>query len=326
MHDDRWQPVQAFLRERTSFVITSHVYPDGDAVGSQLALAGVLRQMGKKVMVADEHPVPAVFQFLDRRGTVRVFDAGIERRLARADAAFLLDAADPDRAGAVGEAIRRAGLPIACIDHHKTHASICDVNVIVPDAASTGELVYALARSLGTKLTPAIARAMMVALTTDTGWFRFPKTRGDQLRIAAELVDAGARPEALYAAVYESEGWQRMRLRQLVTATVQSAADGRIAWLYATEEMFRQTGATHEDCERFTEIPRELGDVQIILFFREADGKVKVSIRSKGPAIDGLARKHGGGGHALASGATVEGKLQDVMKSVLEDAVALLPA
>jgi phosphoesterase RecJ-like protein len=321
-----WQPVHSFIREHDSFVISSHVYPDGDAVGSQLGLAGVLRQLGKRVLVADDHPVPQVFRFLDRRGTVKVFDAGVARRIARADAALIVDVTELDRLGAVGKAIRDAGLPTACIDHHKTNAGEADVSVVRRDVASTGELIHSLAKSLGISLTPGMARALFVAVSTDTGWFRYSNTRADTLRAAAELVNAGARPDAIYAAVYESAGWQRMRLRQLVMQTVASAADGRIAWFYATEEMFREAGATHEDCERFTDIPRELGDVQVILFFREVDGQVKVSIRSKGPAVDGLARKYGGGGHALAAGATVEGELRAIMEKVLADAADLVSA
>jgi len=320
-----WKPVRAAIRRSRSVLITSHVFPDGDAVGSQLALAKTLRAMGKRVLLVSEHPVPKIYEFLDRRRSIKLYDHHLEPKVRKCDTAFVVDVGSLDRVGRVAHVIRKAKMTTVCIDHHRTNARFADVNLLDPACASTGELIYALAKALRTPVTPQTAACLFVALATDTGWFRFTNTKPDTLRTAAELVELGARPAALYSAVHESLGWPRMALMKCVLETLRSQCDGRIAYLYATDQMMRQTGAQHEDTEGFTNIPRVLGGVKLIFFFREADGKIKVSIRSKGgPPVDKLAKKHGGGGHAQAAGITMAGPLRSVMKTVLADARRLI--
>ena len=326
-HPDRpdWRGVRAFIDRHQSFLVTSHIFPDGDAVGSQLALAAALRTLGKKVLVVDEHPVPKIYEFLDRRRTAKVYDRKLDARIAKCDAAFVVDVSSLERVGELGGAIARAGLATACIDHHRTNAGEFGVNVIVPTAASTGELIYDLVLDLGVSVAPAIARAVFVAESTDTGWFRFPNTTPHAHRLAADLVERGVKPGQMYAAIHETVRWQRMNLMKLVLGTLHSACDGRIAYFYMTHDMLRESGATQEDAEDFTDIPRVLHSVKLILFFRETRGKIKISLRSKdGPSVVGIAKKHGGGGHAKAAGILMDGTLDAAIKTILADAKALL--
>jgi len=320
-----WQKVKSVIRRNGSFLLTTHVFPDGDAIGPQLALAQVLRKMGKKVLCVNEHPTPRIYRFLDPAGTVKTYSEELRARIEKCDVAFVLDVGTLERLGKVGDAIQRAGMKAVCIDHHKTNSHFADVNVVDRHVAATGELVHGLVKSLGVPVTPKVAAALFVAVATDTGWFRFSNTKARTLRVAADLIDRGANPDRLYRAVHETVEWPRMELMRLVLKTLRSEANGRIAHLCITKEMLNETGATHEDAEDFVDIPRVLGSVQLIILFRGIEGGVKVSLRSKdGPAVDELARKHGGGGHAKAAGIVIKDSLKNVMNLVLTDARNLL--
>lgn len=320
-----WSEVETFIDEHGSFLLTTHIFPDGDAVGSELALGRALRKLGKRVLLVNEHPVPKIYEFLDPRGSVKTYREELDARIARCTAAFVLDVGSLERLGRVGPVIERAGLPAACIDHHQTNARFAEVNVVEPDAASTGELIYDLVGRLGVPITRSIATALFTAEATDTGWFRFPNTTPRVLRIAAELIERGVSPERTYAAIHETVRWERMELIKRVLGTLESAADGRIAYFYLTRRMLEETGASEEDAEDLTELPRVLHTVKLILFFRETRGKIKVSLRSKdGPSVDGLARRYGGGGHRRAAGILIDGPLRKVMNTILDEAKALL--
>jgi bifunctional oligoribonuclease and PAP phosphatase NrnA len=320
-----WEPLTAFIREHNSFLITTHVFPDGDAVGSALSLARMLRRLGKKALVVIDHPVPKVFRFLDTQKTIKVYDPSWSKRMVACDAAVVVDVGTLDRLGQVGREIRRASMKTACIDHHRTNSHFADVNVVDTHASSTGEMIHTLACELDIKLTPAIADGLFVAVATDTGWFRFPNTTPHTHRLAAELMEHGAKPDRIYRQVYETVEWPRLTLMKHVLDTLSSASDGQIAYFYATEAMMSEAGATHEDAEGFTDIPRVLRGVKLIIFFREADGQIKVSLRSKdGPSVEKLARKYGGGGHAKAAGISMKGPLKTTMNTILGEAKRLL--
>lgn len=320
-----WQKVKSVIRQNQSFLLTTHVFPDGDAIGPQRALAQVLRRMGKRVLCVNEHPTPKIYRFLDPAGTIKTYNEKLRARIEKCDVAFVLDVGTLERLGEVGDVVRCAGMKAVCIDHHKTNSHFADVNVVDKSVAATGELIYGLVKSLRVPITPKVAAALFVAVATDTGWFRFSNTKARTLRVAADLVDKGANPDRLYRAVHETVEWPRMELMRLVLKTLGSEANGRIAHLCITEEMLHETGATHEDAEDFVDIPRALGSVQLIILFREIKGGIKVSLRSKdGPAVDELARKHGGGGHAKAAGIVIKDSLKNAMHTVLTDAKKLI--
>ena len=320
-----WQKVKAVIRENNSFLIASHVFPDGDAVASQLALAQVLRKLGKKVLIVDEHPTPKIYHFLDPRGTIKMYSEKLRRRIEKCDAAFVLDVGSLERLGRVGAVIARTKMKTVCIDHHKTNTRFANVNVADRASASTGELIYSLAKSLRTPITPNLATIVFVAAATDTGWFRFPNTSARTLRVAGDLVEKGARPDRIYRAVNETMEWPRLELMRLVLDTLGRECDGKIATLCITEEMLRETGAKHEDAEDFVDIPRVLRGVKLIILFRETDKGIKVSLRSKdGPPVEQIARKHGGGGHAKAAGTIIKAPMGRVKKLILADAKRLI--
>ena len=320
-----WQKVKAVIRDNESFLISSHIFPDGDAIASELAMAHVLRAAGKKVLIVNEHPTPAIFHFLDPRGTIKVYSAKIRKRAEKCDVAIVLDVGSLERCGRVGAVIAETGMRAVCIDHHKTNSGFANVNVVERSAAATGELVYSLARSMKTPITPKLAAILFTAVSTDTGWFRFPNTSAHTLRVAAGLVDKGANPDKLYQAIHETMEWRRLELMKLVLDTLDRECDGRIATLCITEAMLRAAGAKHEDAEDFVDIPRSLRGVQLIILFREIDKGIKVSLRSKdGPPVEQIAKKHGGGGHAKAAGTIIKASMSQAKKLILADAKRLI--
>ena len=320
-----WQSVKRVIRDNNSFLLSSHIFPDGDAVCSQLAMAHILRKLGKKALIVNEHPTPTIYEVLDPRGTMKVYSDGLRRRIERCDVALVLDVGSLERCGRVGAAIAESGMKAVCIDHHKTNTGFAAVNVVVKTAASTGELVHSLAKSFGIPMTPKLATVLFIAIATDTGWFRFPNTSAHVLRVSAELVGAGAKPDRIYQAVNETMEWPRLELMKLVLDTLGRECGGRIATLCITEEMLREAGARHEDAEDFVDIPRALRGVQLIMLFRETSKGIKVSLRSKdGPPVEQIARKHGGGGHAKAAGAILKCSLSRAKKLILADARRLL--
>jgi len=322
-----WEKVKKIIRRHKAFVVTTHVFPDGDAVGAQLGLAQILRRLGKRVLTVNEFPVPKVYRFLDPRGTVKVLDERLAGRVRKCDVAFVMDVGSLERVGAVGAAIREGGLTTVCIDHHKTNSRFADANVVRTSAASTSELVLELANALRVPVTSRMAACLFVGLATDTGWFRFPNTSPACLRHAAELAEKGAVPHRIYEAVYESFDWGRMALMRSALRTLRLDCDGRLASLCITRRMLEEAGAAHEDAEDFVDLPRELASVELIVLFRETDDGIKVSLRSKrGPAVDGLAKRHGGGGHARAAGLVLRETLRAAQEIILSEVAELLAA
>jgi phosphoesterase RecJ-like protein len=228
--------------------------------------------------------------------------------------------------GKVGEALRRHGIPAACIDHHVTNDGFADVNVVVPRASSTAGLVLGLIHAMGRTPSAQVAQALFVGLSTDTGWFRFANATPQAFREAAELVTAGADPARIYEQVYENLSWPRTRLLARAMATLGSDANGRIAYFTLTPEMFQETGATRDEVEGFVDTLRTVREVEIIILFRQRpEGGTRISLRAKGGAdVSSLATRFGGGGHRAAAGATLPEPLEAAIPRVLAAARQLL--
>jgi len=268
----------------------------------------------------NDDPVPQVYAFLNRDGRIGQYDpAGGDALLADCQAAIVADGGALERVGKVGEAIAKRGLPTLCIDHHWTNGGFATLNVIVPAAPSSASLVLDLMKAMGEQPTPREAEALYVGLATDTGWFRFPNVTADAFRQAADLVELGADPARIYEMVYENLSWPRTRLLAKAMATLESDADGRIAFFKVTRDMLRQTGATAADVEGFVDKMRELAGVEVIMMFREQDeGTTRVSLRAKHDAdVGSLAVRFGGGGHRRAAGITLHEPLDSAIPKIL---------
>ena len=315
-----WEEAIKFINAHSSFVVTTHVHPDGDALGSQLALGLFLERKGKRAVMLNDDPVPQVYAFLNQDSRIGQYDpVGGDALLADCQAAIVADGGALERVGKVGEAIAKRGLPTLCIDHHWTNGGFATLNVIVPTAPSSASLVLDLMKAMGEQPTPREAEALYVGLATDTGWFRFPNVTADAFRQAADLVEFGAEPARIYEMVYENLSWPRTRLLAKAMATLESDADGRIAYFKVTRDMLRQTGATAADVEGFVDKMRELAGVEVIMMFREQDdGTTRVSLRAKHDAdVGSLAVRFGGGGHRRAAGITLHEPLDSAIPKIL---------
>jgi len=315
-----WAPVRAVLDRHRRLLVTTHLNPEPDAIGSEIAFAEIARAMGKEVVLWNTSATPRNCEFLDPAREIRAWAGPDPALLAWADLAVILDVNAWSNLGEVGESIRGSSLPRLLIDHHRGgDADIAETRVTDITAAATGVLIFEMARAFGQALSPRIATALYAALCVDTGSFRFANTDPRALRVAADLVAAGALPDEIYRAIFEDLTWERLRLLPRALGSLRAAADGKIAWLGITSAMFREAGATEEDSDRFVDQIRGLRGVEVCAVFRERDaGDVKVSLRSTGGVdVQRVAARFGGGGHRLAAGAQLSGPFGDATAKVI---------
>ncbi len=317
------QQIGKIIDTYNHFILTTHVNPDGDGLGSEVALAEYLRQRKKRVHIINSSPVPDNYRFLDPNRQMEVFsrDRHIEA-LTGADVLFIIDISDWGRLRELGELVQELSLKTICIDHHPVNGGFAELDVIRPEASSTGELMFELLKGLGARFSRRICEAIYTAILTDTGSFRFTNTSPAAHRIVAELLESGINPQQIYSHIYENQSLERVRLMARVLAGLQLECDGRLAWMTITQQMLHETGATLKDTEGLADFPRSIAGVEVALLFMELeDGRVKISFRSRGNVvINGLAQKFSGGGHAFAAGASTDGPLQQAVSRVLDEA------
>ncbi len=310
--------VKAAIKKFNKFLIASHINPEADAVGSQVAMAFLLRKLGKVAVMLDDSPVPGLLQFI--KGTEE-----ISKEMPHDfnyQAVIILDSPDLARIGRVSEYIKKDAV-IINIDHHISNRNFGKFNWVEPEFSSAGEMVYDLFKAFKVKIDLDDAIALYAAIMTDTGSFRYSNTSSKAHRIAAELIDIGIQPYEMHTKIYETSSIQDTNLLGESLQTMKLTEDGKIAWLWVTKEMLKKTKASLEGTEGIINFARSIDGVEIAILFRETgtEGRVKVSFRSKGKVdVNKLAATFNGGGHPTASGCTVFGKIEEVEKKVLEKA------
>lgn len=310
-----------FIDRHHRFLLTTHVNPDGDGLGSEVAVALWLRSKGKVVQVLNDSVVPTAFLFLTRHQTLESWDAEVaERRMAEADALIVLDTSNRQRMGRLAPLLDRHILPVGIVDHHASHTQgFGQVNVIEPEASSTGEIVYDLLREDGAALTPEIAEALYVALMTDTGSFRYSNTDSHAHRMAADLLAHGIDPGRIHGQVHAHASAGRLRFFGEVLSAMEVIEDGRVVVMEAAPEQFQRHGLVGSDTEGLVDMPRTIAGVDVVALFSEVEpGKVKVSLRSTGRVdIDAICTALGGGGHRHAAGVLLRGTRAQARDRVL---------
>ena len=310
------------LMERNRrLVLTTHVNPDGDAIGSQIAFGRFLAQRGSDVRIVNHDDTPENLVFLETGTPPReVYDPVIhDELLAGVDLIVLLDNSAPDRFGGMEPVIRASGDHVLCIDHHPTRETPWAHDILDEDACATACIVYDLIVGTGSALDPEMAEALFVGLATDTGFFRFNSTTVRAFEIGADLMRLGVDPARCYQNVYERNSPAFTRLLGNALADLRLDADGEIASIRITQEMVEQCGAADEDTSEMTTALLTTERVRIAILFREVgDGQVKVSLRSKGDLdVRLLALEFGGGGHRNASGIVADGSLDELVERVI---------
>jgi phosphoesterase RecJ-like protein len=305
------------LRAARTVLVVSHENPDGDCLGSSLALAFALEEEpGKQVTVASTDGVPAIYRFLP--GAERVTDR--EEIEGPFDVAIGVECSDLDRAGRFAEALA-GGRVVVNIDHHLNNSGYGDLIWQDPEAAAVAEMFYALIRELGCEVDERIATCLMTGLLTDTGSFRYASVRPESYLLAAELVKRGAQPHWIYEQVYESRPVPAVRLLGLALGRMVLSAEGAVVWTVVDEEMLRTAGARWEDTENIVGTLRSVAGVRLAVVFRVESQGIKVSLRARDDVrANEIAARFGGGGHMGAAGFTAREPLEHVISGTLRAA------
>jgi phosphoesterase RecJ-like protein len=324
------QAVVAALRENDRFVVTSHEAPDGDALGSLLAMGLALEQLGKDVVMflGGEAPLPGEYRFLEleQRGLTRERPGDFRERVLVA-----LDCASPGRVGAEAGVVEAARFTVN-IDHHHDNPRFGDVDLVVADASSTGEVLAGVFRELDVELTPEIAEALYIALVTDTGRFQYANTTPKALRLAADLVEAGADVNRVFQGVYENVQFAKLKLLARALERAQVLEGGEIVVSHLLRGDFEAVGATEPYSEGIIDVLRSVEGSAVSALIREPprDGVParKVSLRSSVDEVDvsAIARKSGGGGHREAAGFSSDLSVEDITEFIVREVSAQVGA
>ena len=313
----KFEQIGQALRGHQKFAVLSHVRPDGDALGSQLALGLSLKQLGKDVRIWNEEGMLEKYSFLPSANLLTKPPADPED----VDVAIALDTAIQNRLGIALPAVRSAKLWIN-IDHHPSNPGYGDLVYIDPNSPATGQILFELIKSEKLALDSAIAENLYVAISTDTGSFQYPNTTARTFEIAAELVHAGVDVGRVSQSTYENYPRRRVELLRDLLGTMRFEANDRVASFSLSLAVAKKLGVLPEDNEGLIDHLRAIRGVIVAVFFEElADGKVRVSMRSKSEKVNvcAICEKFGGGGHVLAAGARVRGSLAEVEKKILEE-------
>jgi bifunctional oligoribonuclease and PAP phosphatase NrnA len=314
MSEARFDAFEPFLAGARDILITAHIDPDGDAVGSCLGLKIALRHLGKTADVVLESPLPSTLAFLPEAETIRRPEA-IGKRYA---AAFILDSSSLDRVGTVAESALAPGAKIAVIDHHWGNEGFGDVRLVDPEASATAELVYDLIQALRVPLSQPIAECLYTGILSDTGGFRYANTSSRTLRVAARLVEEGARSSVVAEALYATKTAPSLRILGLALASLETRGGGRIGAMTISREMFEKAGAKPEDADGIVQYAKALVGARVGILVQEiAPNEIRASLRSDGTVdVNQVASQFGGGGHRNAAGLRVRGALEAVRQDL----------
>ena len=322
--DRDWQAVIDAFAQAESIMLTTHCNPDGDGIGSQLALYDALTGLGKRVVMHNRDGVPRIYTFLEHANQVGRGDWPAAQDTP--DLIVSLDCGSFNRLGMPAELAE--GKLLINIDHHASNKEFGAINVIDRRYCATGAMIYDLLLAMNTSFTPAIASAIYTAVLTDTSRFRLANATSDVYRLAANLIDAGAEPWPISVAVYESHTLGGLNILKLCLDTLELSDGGRSGWIHVDREMYEKAGANVEDTEGLIDHVRSIDGVEVAVLIRchESDGnRWKVNFRAKTYAdVGALASRLGGGGHKHAAGCVLQGEFSEVREKVRQAVSQLL--
>lgn len=308
------------IKSYSSFLITSHINLEGDALGSELALASLLRKLGKTACIVNSGKTPSSYSFLPG---VKKISHRFSNRAHQA--VFIIDCSDRGRAGRIA-ALFDAGKPVINIDHHIGNKNFGKINWVEPGASSTGEMIYQLFRLTKTELDKKDALNIYTAILTDTGSFRHSSTTSNTLYICSRLLRFGINPAEIYAKIYENNSVQDAIYVAKIISRLSFAANNKIAWIKIKKPEFEEIKGKPEVLDRILDFAKSIKTVKVVLLFCQVDNRfIKLGLRSKSPIdVQKIASSFGGGGHRLASGCTIEGNIKDVERKVLKEVKKIL--
>ncbi len=317
-----FEQCKTIFAEKENFVLTTHINPDGDGLGSEVALALHLTGAGKSVSVINQSETPAYYAFMKSLFPIATFSPEKHNTIIKnADVIIALDTNTPARFSALKESVLQSRALKICIDHHPDREAFADLYIIDEQATATGEIIFKLLKFLNENaITMPIAEALYAAIMTDTGSFRFPKTGPETHIIIAELLQRGADQTKIYQKIFEEGSANRLKLLGRALDSLSMYHRGLVAAITLLRKDFAETLTSEEDTDNMVNYALTIGGVKIGIMFIELAEGVKVSFRSKGTIpINALAKEFGGNGHINAAGARISGSaIDDVVKNVIE--------
>lgn len=303
------------INEKKRFLITSHADPDGDSLGSQIALYRALKESGKEAVIINQGAMPSKYRFLDRDGIVSFRRDNLD---FSPEAVFILECPSLDRIGFVRELIPGSAVTVN-IDHHPDNTEYADINLVDVESSAVGETLYLMFKAGNIKITRETAIPLYAAIVSDTGRFRFGSTTSRSMRAAANLVDLGANPKSISDSIFSDYAPETIRLLGHTLAGLRLEADGKIGYVTITRKSLEDFGAVIENSEGFVDSILAISGIHLGLMFKEiSENKVKVSVRSQnGCDAAAFARSFNGGGHVNAAGFSLDGNLDEAVNLVI---------
>ena len=314
-----WRPFTKLVNESQSFVLTSHMRPDCDAIGSELAMALALRSLGKKARIINGDGVPPHITFIDPKQDVQVLGRDVSADELTCDVHMILDTSAWGQLGPMAEVIRHTQARKVVIDHHVSEDDMGAMTFKDTTSEATGRLILEAIEALGAKVTPEIAVPLFAAIATDTGWFRFNSVSTATFKAIARLVEAGAKPSAIFAELFEKNSLARLLLQGRILINIQSELGGRLLYTAITQADLREAGAEATDTEDvINRLLSVKGTEAALLFLELSPQETKVSLRSRSSLdVNKIAGQFGGGGHKAAAGVRFPGPLDAAVAAVL---------
>ena len=303
------------INEGQNFLITAHIRLDGDALGSELALYLMLKELGKKAVVYNQDRTPERYEFLPAAHNISHSLNNVEQY----DTCFVLDCSDLTRVGDEAENIRKIKKLIN-IDHHVSNSGFCSLKMLDAKASSTGELVFRLMREMRFKMSRNICTNLYAAIITDTGSFRYSSTTKETFLAAGILVGEGASPQRIAENIYESDSPARLKLLAKALSTLSLDLESRVGSMVVTRQDLMETGAAWEHTEGFVDISRTVKGIEVsVLYTQRGEDSFKLSLRSKAKVnVEKVAKKFGGGGHVHAASCWMKGDIETIKSQIIE--------
>ena len=315
-----WASLLDLVRSRERFVLTSHVRPDCDALGSELGLAGILEALGKDVRIVNAQATPPNLRWIDPERRIESLAEQVRPAdLADRDLFVVLDTSALAQLGAMGDVAKSMRDRVLVIDHHVSEDDLSDMWFKDTSAEATARIVYEIGLRLRVPLTERIATPIYAGLSTDTGGFRFPSVSGESFRMAARLVDAGASPPAIYRELFEQDTLARLHLVGRTIAGAKTSYDGAVIYSTVRQSDIKEVGALPSDTEDLVNLTLTVKGTELAaILIEQPDKRIKVSFRSRGPVdCSALAGRFGGGGHKAAAGSIIDGPFDSAYERVV---------
>ncbi|MHC4259441.1 MAG: DHH family phosphoesterase [Planctomycetota bacterium] len=323
MTNSDFQKAVDLVNKADNILLTTHTRPDGDACGCLAAMHDALTALGKNARIIFLSPIPEWYEFLFPEippilGRTLQLEQLLEGHLGQFDLTIILDTNSNSQLPKFEQYLKQGGQPVLVIDHHVTKDGLGDVELVDSTAAATALIVLDFIKFADWPITENIARALFLALATDTGWFQFSNTDARVFRCSADLIDAGADPIQIYHNLYQNYSPARFRLMAAMLNTLELHFDDRYATQCLTVSDFEQTGAAYSDTENLIDLCRRISTVEVAALFVESkDGRIRCSLRSRGAVdVSKIAQKFDGGGHKMAAGAFIPGPLKNAKKLI----------